>query len=39
MLFEHAVLNPQKMLERRMILHTPLPGEDAPAKLALLLER
>lgn len=39
MLFEHAVFNPQETPEQRMILYTPLPDEDTPAKLAQLLER
>jgi transcriptional regulator with XRE-family HTH domain len=37
MWFEHAVFNPQETPEQRMILYTPLPDEDTPAKLAQLL--
>ncbi len=37
MLFEHAVFNPQEALEQRMVLYSPLPEEDTPAKLARLL--
>jgi transcriptional regulator with XRE-family HTH domain len=39
MWFEHAVFNPQETPEQRMILYTPLPDEDTPAKLAQLLGR
>ena len=38
MLFEHAVFNPQETPEQRMVLYSPLPDEDTPAKLARLLE-
>jgi transcriptional regulator with XRE-family HTH domain len=37
LLFEHAVFNPQETPEQRMILMSPLPDEDTPAKLARLL--
>jgi transcriptional regulator with XRE-family HTH domain len=37
MIFEHAVFNPFEAPEQRMILYTPLPDEDTPAKLAQLL--
>jgi len=37
MLFEHAVFHPQESPEQRMILYSPLPDEDTPAKLATLL--
>jgi transcriptional regulator with XRE-family HTH domain len=37
MLFEHAVFHPQESPEQRMILYSPLPEEDTPAKLARLL--
>jgi transcriptional regulator with XRE-family HTH domain len=37
LLFEHAVFNPQETPEQRMILMSPLPDEDTPAKLASLL--
>ena len=37
LLFEHAVFNPQETPEQRMILMSPLPDEDTPAKLATLL--
>jgi hypothetical protein len=35
--FEHAVFTPQDSPEQRMILYSPLPDEDTPAKLARLL--
>jgi transcriptional regulator with XRE-family HTH domain len=38
MLFEHAVFTPQESPGQRMILYSPLPDEDTPAKLARLLE-
>lgn len=38
MLFEHAVFNPQETPEQRMVLYSPLPDEDTPAKLAQLLD-
>ncbi len=37
MQFEHAVFNPQETPEQRMILYSPLPDEDTPAKLRRLL--
>jgi transcriptional regulator with XRE-family HTH domain len=37
LLFEHAVFNPQETPEQRMILMSPLPDEDTPAKLAGLM--
>jgi transcriptional regulator with XRE-family HTH domain len=37
LLFEHAVFNPGEAPEQRMILYTPLPDEDTPAKLERLL--
>jgi transcriptional regulator with XRE-family HTH domain len=37
LLFEHAVFNPQETPEQRMILMSPLPDEDTPAKLGTLL--
>jgi transcriptional regulator with XRE-family HTH domain len=37
LVFEHAVFNPQDTPEQRMILYSPLPEEDTPAKLARLL--
>jgi transcriptional regulator with XRE-family HTH domain len=37
MVFEHAVFNPQETPEQRMILYSPLPEQDTPAKLARLL--
>ena len=37
MLFEHAVFNPQEAPEQRLILYSPLPDQDTPAKLARLL--
>jgi transcriptional regulator with XRE-family HTH domain len=38
MVFEHAVLNPSEWPEQRLILYSPLPEDDTPAKLAGLLE-
>ena len=35
--FEHAVFNPQESPEQRLILMSPLPEEDTPAKLTRLL--
>ncbi len=37
MLFEHAVFNPQETPQQRLILYSPLPDEDTPAKLRRLL--
>jgi hypothetical protein len=38
MVFEHAVFNPQESPEQRLILYSPVPGEDdTPAKLDELL--
>jgi transcriptional regulator with XRE-family HTH domain len=37
LLFEHAVFIPQETPQQRMILYSPLPDEDTPAKLARLL--
>jgi hypothetical protein len=37
MVFEMATLRPQANLEQRLILYSPLPDEDTPAKLAALL--
>jgi transcriptional regulator with XRE-family HTH domain len=37
MVFEHAVFNPQEAPEQRLILYSPLPDHDTPAKLAQLL--
>jgi transcriptional regulator with XRE-family HTH domain len=37
LVFEHAVFNPGDAPEQRMILYSPQPEEDTPAKLALLL--
>jgi transcriptional regulator with XRE-family HTH domain len=39
MVFEHAVFNPSEAPEQRLVLYTPMPEEDTPAKLARLLER
>ena len=36
--FEHAVFHPQESPEQRMILYSPLPDDDTPAKLARLLD-
>jgi transcriptional regulator with XRE-family HTH domain len=37
LVFEHAVFGPQEAPEQRLILYTPLPEADTPAKLASLL--
>jgi transcriptional regulator with XRE-family HTH domain len=37
LVFEHAVFSPQDAREQRLILYSPLPDEDTPAKLAALL--
>jgi transcriptional regulator with XRE-family HTH domain len=37
LVFEHAVLRPQSNPEQRLILFSPLPEDDTPAKLAELL--
>ncbi len=37
MVFEHAVFNPQETPEQRLILYSPLPDHDTPAKVAGLL--
>jgi hypothetical protein len=39
MVFEHAIFNPQESPEQRLVLYSPLPDEDTPAKLAELLGR
>lgn len=39
MVFEHAVFNPQESPDQRLILYSPLPDEQTPAKLARLLGR
>ena len=36
--FEHAVFHPDEAPEQRLILYSPLPDYDTPAKLAQLLE-
>ncbi|HYB22525.1 MAG TPA: helix-turn-helix transcriptional regulator [Solirubrobacteraceae bacterium] len=36
--FSHAVFHPSEAPEQRLILYTPLPDNDTPAKLAGLLE-
>ena len=38
MVFEHAVFNPAEAPDQRLVLYSPLPEEDTPAKLARLLE-
>jgi transcriptional regulator with XRE-family HTH domain len=38
LMFEHAVFHPTESPEQRLILYSPLPDEDTPAKLARLLE-
>ncbi len=37
LVFEHAVFRPEAATEQRLILYTPVPEEDTPAKLAGLL--
>jgi transcriptional regulator with XRE-family HTH domain len=37
LVFEHAVFHPQDAPEQRLILYSPMPDEDTPAKLAQLL--
>jgi transcriptional regulator with XRE-family HTH domain len=37
MVFEHAVFTPGEATEQRMVLYSPLPEHDTPAKLAQLL--
>jgi transcriptional regulator with XRE-family HTH domain len=39
LVFEHAVFNPLEVPEQRLILYSPLPEHDTPAKLERLLER
>jgi transcriptional regulator with XRE-family HTH domain len=39
MVFEHAVFHPTEYPEQRLILYSPLPEHDTPAKLARLIER
>jgi MmyB-like transcription regulator ligand binding domain len=38
LVFEHAVFNPAEAPEQRLILYSPLPEHDTPAKLARLME-
>ena len=38
MVFEHAVFHPGEAPEQRVILYSPLPQYDTPAKLAQLME-
>jgi transcriptional regulator with XRE-family HTH domain len=38
LVFEHAVFHPPEAPEQRLVLYSPLPEEDTPAKLAELLE-
>jgi transcriptional regulator with XRE-family HTH domain len=37
LLFEHALFNPAEAPDQRLVLYSPLPEEDTPAKLAALL--
>jgi transcription regulator MmyB-like protein len=37
LVFEHAVFHPTETPEQRLVLYSPLPEEDTPAKLAALL--
>jgi hypothetical protein len=39
LVFEHAVFHPAEAQDQRLVLYTPLPENDTPAKLARLLER
>jgi hypothetical protein len=36
--FSHAVFHPSEHSEQRLVLYSPLPDNDTPAKLAALLE-
>src|SRR5271169_6871011 len=36
--FSHAVFHPSEAAEQRLVMYTPLPENDTPAKLAMLLE-
>jgi hypothetical protein len=38
LVFEHAVFNPTEWPEQRLVLYSPLPDEDTPAKVAALLD-
>jgi transcriptional regulator with XRE-family HTH domain len=38
LVFEHAVFHPTELPEQRLILYSPLPDHDTPAKLARLLD-
>jgi transcriptional regulator with XRE-family HTH domain len=39
LVFEHAVFNPVEAPEQRLVLHSPVPEHDTPAKLAQLMRR
>jgi hypothetical protein len=39
LVFEHAVFHPSEAPEQRLVLYSPRPDHDTPAKLARLLER
>ena len=39
LVFEHAVFHPAEAPEQRLVLHSPVPETDTPAKLAELMER
>jgi transcriptional regulator with XRE-family HTH domain len=39
LVFEHAVFHPTEAPEQRLILYSPVPEEDTPAKLAQLVSR
>jgi transcriptional regulator with XRE-family HTH domain len=39
LVFEHAVFNPAEAPEQRLILYSPMPEYDTPAKLAALMEQ
>jgi transcriptional regulator with XRE-family HTH domain len=39
LVFEHAVFHPVEAPEQRLALHSPLPEQDTPAKLARLMQR
>jgi hypothetical protein len=39
LVFEHAVFHPAQAADQRLILYSPRPEEDTPAKLARLMEQ
>jgi len=38
LVFEHAIFNPQEAPDQRLVLFSPLPEHDTPAKLARLID-